>query len=78
MANGGIVIPIRLLANRAIRPWSEASMHEPHETSAAELSAQYRTKDLSPVEVSDGPVWTDRGARSWRSTAFCLIDRDRC
>jgi aspartyl-tRNA(Asn)/glutamyl-tRNA(Gln) amidotransferase subunit A len=49
--------------------------HEPHEMTAAELSAQYRTKDLSPVEVVTALLGRIEALDS-EINCFCLIDRD--
>ncbi len=50
------------------------TVKEPHEMSAAELSAQYRTKDLSPVEVVTA-LFGRIEALDAEINAFCLIDR---
>jgi aspartyl-tRNA(Asn)/glutamyl-tRNA(Gln) amidotransferase subunit A len=49
--------------------------NEPHEMSAAELSAAYKTKELSPVEVTIALLGRIE-ALDAEVNAFCLIDRD--
>jgi len=48
-------------------------MSEPHEMTAAELSAAYATKDLSPVEVAETLLGRIEALDS-EINAFCLID----
>src|SRR5580765_7092048 len=64
-----------LLATR-YSPMEQSDMtHEPHEMSAAELSAQYATRDLSPVEVATALLGRIE-ALDAEINCFCLIDRD--
>jgi aspartyl-tRNA(Asn)/glutamyl-tRNA(Gln) amidotransferase subunit A len=49
--------------------------NEPHEMSAAELSAQFGTRDLSPVEVATALLGRIE-ALDAEINCFCLIDRD--
>src|SRR5579862_1693568 len=48
---------------------------EPHEMTAAALSAQYKTKDLSPVEVATALLGRIE-ALDAEINCFCLIYRD--
>jgi len=50
-------------------------MKEPHEMTAAELSAEYSTKDLSPVDVANALLGRIEALDS-EINCFCLIDRD--
>ena len=48
-------------------------MSEPHEMTAAELSAAYASKELSPVEVTESLLGRIEGLDA-EINAFCLID----
>jgi aspartyl-tRNA(Asn)/glutamyl-tRNA(Gln) amidotransferase subunit A len=48
---------------------------EPHEMTAAELSAAYKTKELSPVEATNALLGRIE-ALDAQVNCFCLIDRD--
>ena len=48
-------------------------MSEPHEMTAAELSAAYASKELSPVEVTETLLGRIE-ALDAQVNAFCLID----
>src|SRR6185503_6526626 len=49
--------------------------NEPHEMTASELSAQFQTRDLSPVEVTDGCLARIE-ALDAEINSFCLVDGD--
>ena len=49
-------------------------MSEPHEMTAAKLSAAYASKDLSPVEVAEALLGRIE-ALDAEVNSFCLIDR---
>ena len=48
-------------------------MSEPHEMTAAELSATYASKEMSPVEVTESLLGRIEGLDA-EINAFCLID----